>query len=97
MRFTYDPGQDGPEMASAEAQQQIALQLERIADALEDDDDRLVTDGGTDEASQHDVDTAVEDAETVPWCPSCEAFAVPVADGTCGECGSTVEFKEADP
>lgn len=35
MRFAYDPT-DGPDVAQAEAQQQMALQLERIADALED-------------------------------------------------------------
>lgn len=35
MRFHYEPT-DGPDVAQAEAQQQIALQLERIADALEE-------------------------------------------------------------
>lgn len=36
MRFTYDVAGDGPDMASAEALQEIATQLERIADELED-------------------------------------------------------------
>lgn len=35
MRFEFTPEQDGPEMASAEALQQIARQLERIADEME--------------------------------------------------------------
>lgn len=38
MRFEYPPEEAGPEMASAEALQQIAYQLERIADELEADD-----------------------------------------------------------
>jgi len=38
MRFEYDP-EDGPDMATAEALQQIAVQLERIADASESDND----------------------------------------------------------
>lgn len=36
MRFAYRPAEDGPDMASAEALQHIAVQLERIADDLED-------------------------------------------------------------
>lgn len=36
MRFEYSP-EDGPELASAEALQQIATQLERIADEMEND------------------------------------------------------------
>lgn len=39
MRFRYAPVDDGPDMASAEALQQIAIQLERIADEMEDPDD----------------------------------------------------------
>ena len=35
MRFEYSPEKDGPEIAKAEAQRQIAIQLERIADQLE--------------------------------------------------------------
>lgn len=38
MRFAYEPT-DGPRVAQAEAQQHIARQLERIADALEDGDE----------------------------------------------------------
>lgn len=37
MRFAYEPTEAGPDMASAEALQQIAIQLERIADELEGD------------------------------------------------------------
>jgi hypothetical protein len=31
--------------------------------------------------------------EPLPWCDTCEAFAVPV-DGECGECGADVVFVE---
>lgn len=27
---------------------------------------------------------------TLPWCPSCECFAVPTDEGNCGDCGSSV-------
>ena len=34
MRFTYAPTDDGPDLATAEACQQIAIQVERLADGL---------------------------------------------------------------
>lgn len=36
------------------------------------------------------------DGETVPWCPECEHFAVPTDAGECGDCGTAVEYREAD-
>ncbi len=36
------------------------------------------------------VNGDVQDAETVPWCPDCEAYAVPTDDGACGTCGTEV-------
>lgn len=36
VRFQYYPAEAGPDMASAEALQQIAIQLERIADEMEE-------------------------------------------------------------
>ena len=41
MRFEFDP-LEAPEIARAEALQQIALQLERIADAQEDDSEGVL-------------------------------------------------------
>lgn len=38
MRFQFAPT-DGPDLASAEALQKIAIQHERIADEMEDPDD----------------------------------------------------------
>lgn len=39
MRFEFGPT-DGPDVATAEAAQAIARQLERIADAVEDEEER---------------------------------------------------------
>ncbi len=36
------------------------------------------------------VNGDVQAAETVPWCPDCEAYAVPTDDGACGTCGTEV-------
>jgi uncharacterized paraquat-inducible protein A len=33
------------------------------------------------------------DAETLPWCEECEAFAAPTEDGNCGQCGQKVVFR----
>ena len=33
------------------------------------------------------------DADRIPWCPECEAFAVPTDDGTCGKCGTEVVLR----
>lgn len=57
-------------------------------------DDDLRTDGGlttTERASVrlHERD----DSERVPWCPDCECFAVP-DDGACGDCGSSIVWRE---
>ena len=41
MRFEFDPVQDGPKMAAAEALQKMAFQLKRIADALDDQEGSL--------------------------------------------------------
>lgn len=38
MNFEYSPEKAGPDMASAEALQQIAIQLERIADEVESEE-----------------------------------------------------------
>lgn len=38
IRFEFSPT-DGPDVSQAEALQQIAIQLERMADALEDEDE----------------------------------------------------------
>lgn len=38
MRLEFSPTEDGPDVASAEALQAIALELERIADALEEEE-----------------------------------------------------------
>lgn len=35
-----------------------------------------------------------ETTERMPWCPSCEAFSVPLDDGSCGECGTEIELRE---
>lgn len=40
MRFEFDPVEDGPEIAAAEALQVIAVELERIADDLQEDTER---------------------------------------------------------
>ena len=34
--------------------------------------------------------------ERLPWCDTCEAFSVPREGGTCGDCGSTVVFREGE-
>lgn len=39
MRWHFHPTNDGPALASAEAQREIARQLERIGDSLEEADD----------------------------------------------------------
>lgn len=46
-RPEFDPVTDGPDIASAEALQSIAIDLERIADALEEaGKDPIIADGG---------------------------------------------------
>jgi len=39
------------------------------------------------------VNGDVREATKVPWCPECEAYAVPTDDGTCGECGTEVVLR----
>lgn len=43
--------------------------------------EQAITDGG-------------RETERLPWCPNCEAFAVPSDDGECGDCGTDVVYKE---
>ena len=35
-----------------------------------------------------------ESTEKLPWCPECEAFAVPDEDGVCGDCEAAIEYRE---
>jgi len=43
------------------------------------------------------VNGQVTDAtDLLPWCPECESYAVPDADGNCGECGTAVVYREGD-
>jgi hypothetical protein len=48
-----------------------------VADTEDGVDSQVATDGG----------------ERVPWCPDCEAFAVPTGEGECGACGASVEYR----
>jgi uncharacterized Zn finger protein (UPF0148 family) len=39
----------------------------------------------------------VVDADTVPWCPECELYAVPKkGDRECPTCGTELEYREED-
>lgn len=43
-----------------------------------------------------DSQVATDGGERVPWCPDCEAFAVPTGEGECGDCGTSVEYRGGD-
>jgi len=36
----------------------------------------------------------MSETETLPWCENCEVIAVPTDAGECGECGTTVVYRE---
>jgi hypothetical protein len=38
---------------------------------------------------------ADDEHDRLPWCPDCEAIAVP-EDGACGKCGTAVEYREGE-
>jgi hypothetical protein len=40
------------------------------------------------------METTHDETERLPWCTECEAFAVPTDDGNCGDCGTSVTFRE---
>lgn len=37
---------------------------------------------------------AATQTERLPWCDTCNCFAVPTDDGECGECGSAIRLRE---
>lgn len=41
------------------------------------------------DADRHDAPEELTD-DRLPWCPTCEAIAIPDEAGNCGHCGSTV-------
>jgi len=43
-----------------------------------------------------ETDVSSTESQTLPWCPDCEAFAVPNDDGACGVCGTRVVYR-SDP
>jgi hypothetical protein len=31
--------------------------------------------------------------DVIPWCPSCDCYAVPNDAGQCGDCGASIKYK----
>lgn len=42
------------------------------------------------------TESEADETEIVPWCPDCDAFSIPTPRGNCGECGTTVEYREGE-
>lgn len=98
MRWEFDP-LDDPNLASAEALQQIAHDLNRIADAVEDPDDPLRTDGGEDLPEFEDLlddepadDDFTHPAECTHPPDAIEAYGDYYPDGwVCTKCGHDLD------